>query len=177
MAEKSDNGMSKLLLDLRADLMQGRIEEEFSFASRTFRIHTLSDDETVWVYQYVTMASTLAMAASRRASTLAVAVSHIDGNPVESLFNLPTDPKLLGFLENSPEEKKSYFREKMYSFFSDLPDRVVVELFFFYEGLEKRREEVIQNLKGSSPQTTTLTSNSTSLPDVGAQIPGGSFAT
>ncbi len=165
--KKNTGGLSPLLQDLQADLLKGRIEDEFDFAGRKWRMATLSDGQLVWSYSYVTMASNLAMLTSRKAATLAAAISHIDGQPISTLFDLPDDQKLKEFLLNDEDELVSFYREKLYAFLSPLPDRVITELYMFFETLEKRREEVITNLKGPSKKISCLVSSSTSSPEVG----------
>lgn len=167
-------GLSPILKDLQADLLVGFIDDSLDFAQRRFRMHTLSDGELVWAHQYMTTASSMSLLSSRKSAVLAVAISHITPTgmlesgspeiPVEELFQLPGDPKLVEFLQNSPEERKGYFREKLYAFLSTLPDPMITELHTFYEKLAERREEVIKNLKKSSKETPSSHVSNTSSP-------------
>lgn len=166
-AKKNTGGMSPLLQDLQSDLLKGCIEDEILFAGRKFRVHTLSDGELIWSYSYVTMASNMAMLTSRKSATLAAAISHVDGQPISALFDLPEDEKLKAFLLNDSDELTSYYREKMYAFLSPLPDRVITELYLFYESLDARREEVIKGLKAPSKETSSSGSSNTSSPGAG----------
>jgi hypothetical protein len=180
MAENGKASLSTLLQDLKADLLQGRIEDTFEFAGRRFRLHTVNDSEALWRDQYVSMASNMAMLSSRKSATVAASISHINDQPISELFPLPTDEQLLGMLKNSPEEMRSYFRERMYEFMSQFDDVIITEFFQFYGKLEERRAEVIKNLKKSSRGTESSTSSSTSSPEDGpsaAPTHGSSFMT
>lgn len=176
---------SSLLQDLRADLMRGRIEDVYEFAGRRFRLHTLNDGEVVWRDQFISTASTLSLVSSQKACTVAAAISHINDQPTEALFDLPEDPQLKAFLQNNPEDRRSWLRERMFAFISEWPDVVVTDFFLFYKGLESRREEVIKNLKNLSKGTSSSTSNSTSSAADGppaavvrpTTTPGSSFDT
>lgn len=188
MAETGNgSGISPILLDLKQDLMKGFIEDTFEFAGKKFRMHTLSDGEVSWRDKYVSMASNMALISSLKAPTLSVAISHINDQPVATLWPLPGDQKLKEFMENNPEDSRDYFREKMYHYLEELPDAAVSELYRFYVSLDERRAKVIENLKNSSKGTKSSASSSTSSPVAGppaveeaaaaaAQTPGGSFS-
>ena len=178
-------GISPILQDLKSDLMRGFIEETFEFANKRFRMHTMSDGEVSWRDKYVSMASNMALISSLKAPTLAVVISHINDQPIETLFPLPTDEKLLAFMQNNPEDRRDYFREKLYHYLEEFPDIVVSELYRFYVSLDERRAQVIEQLKNSSKGTGSSQSSSTSSPVAGppaveaaqpTEIPGGSFS-
>ena len=184
-----DNGksskprLSSVLADLRSDLLKGRIEDEFVFAERKFRMHTLSDGEAIWRDMFVSTASNAALLSSMRSATVAASISHVNGVAVSDLFELPDDPKLVDFLRNSPEEQRSFYRERMHEYMSEFGDVIISEFFSFYKSLEERRKAVIEQLKNSSKETESSISSSTSsradgLPAAGAgkEIRGSSFS-
>lgn len=180
------NGKSKLsvlLQDLRADLLRGRIEDVFEFAGRKFRMHTLSDGESVWRDMYVSTASNVALLSSMKGATVAAAISHVDDVPVQELFSLPEDPKLVDYLKNSSDDLRNYYRERMHEFMLEFGDAIINEFHAFYRGLDERRREVIEQLKNSSKGTRTSESSSTSSPadgppaaPVAREIRGSSFS-
>jgi len=183
---KAGNGrpkLSQLLLDLKADLLRGRIEDDFVFAQRRFRMHTLTDGEALWRDKFVSMASNMALMSSRMSATVAASISHINDVPIHDLFEMPDDPKLVGFLKNSLEDREDFYRERMFEFMAQFDDNIVAEFHKFYTGLEGRRDEVIGQLKNSSKETSTSTSSSSSSPADGlpAAAPpetrGSSFGT
>lgn len=163
--------MSKLLVDLRTDLLQGRIEDTFTFAGRTWRLHTLNDGEAVWRDQYVSVASNMALLSSRKCATVAASITHIDDHPVSELFTVPNDPQIQGLLKNSAKDRADFYRERLFEYLSEFDDAIITQFFLFYSELEKRREGVIENLKGSSRGTTSSTSSSTSSPADGPSAP------
>lgn len=174
--------LSGVLADLRSDLLRGRIEDDFTFAERKFRMHTLSDGEAIWRDMFVSTASNAALLSSMRSATVAASISHINGIPLSDLFSLPPDPKLVEFLQNSPEEMRNFYRERMHEFMSEFGDVIIAEFYNFYKTLEERRKAVIENLKNSSRETDSSPSNNTSLavdglPAVAAatEIHGSSF--
>jgi hypothetical protein len=150
-----------VLLDLKSDLLKGRIEDTFEFAGRRFRLHTLSDGEALWRDQYVSMASNMALLSSRKSATVAAACSHVNDVPIAELFPLPQDPQLLGLIKNDAEEMRSYFRERLYEFLQQFDDAIITEFFTFYGKLEERRAEVITRLKAPSRETDSSTSSTT----------------
>ena len=163
----ADNGkLNPLLRDLRADLLKGRIEGTFEFAGRKFRMHTLSDEESVWRDSYVSMSSNMALISSRKCTTVAASISHIDDQSVDELFatSMPTDERLKGLLQNSEIDRRGFFRERVFEFLSQFDDGIVTEFFKFYNTLEERRNEVIKNLKNSSKGINTSPSSNTSSP-------------
>lgn len=153
--------LSQVLLDLKSDLLKGRIEDTFEFAGRRFRLHTLSDGEALWRDQYVSMASNMALLSSRKSATVAAACSHVNDVPIAELFPLPQDPQLLGLIKNDAEEMRSYFRERLYEFLQQFDDAIITEFFTFYGKLEERRAEVITRLKAPSRETDSSTSSTT----------------
>jgi len=160
--KKAPRPMSQVLLDLKSDLLKGRIEDTFEFAGRRFRMHTLSDGEALWRDQYISMASNMALLSSRKSATAAAAISHINDMPIGELFPLPEDEQLLGLLQNDPEEQRSYFRERLYEYLQQFDDTIITEFFKFYSELEERRAEVVSGLKAPSRKTASSTSNTTS---------------
>jgi len=164
--------LSPILLDLKADLLKGRIEDTFEFADRRFRLHTLSDGEALWRDQYVSMASNMALLSSRKSATVAAATSHVNETPISALFPLPQDEQLLGLIRNDPDEMKSYFRERFYEYLQQFDDAIITEFFQFYGKLEERRAEVITRLKASSRETDSSTSSSTSSVEDGLSSAG-----
>lgn len=183
MSENGNGKLSALMRDLRADLLKGRIEDEFEFAGRKFKMHTLSDGEAVWRDTYVSTASNVALLSSMKGATVAAAISHVDGIQTSDLFNLPEDSKLVDYLKNNSEDLRNYYRERMHEFMLEFGDVIVTEFFNFYRQLEERRKAIIEQLKNSSKGTSSSESSNTSSPadgppaaPVAIEIRGSSFS-
>lgn len=154
----SKNNLPQLLQDLAAEVDQGFIEDTFEINGHRYLMRLLSDGETSWKNRYIdAFASALAMISQRKAPTLAVGIRAINGIKVTDIFK-PTAN------EDSSEEAKKEVKdweqmgelkrqfaaaEKLVDYLSKRPAEFTTGLYDKWQELEKRRDEVMTNLKKS----------------------------
>ena len=147
----------KVLEDLASEIDEGFIEDTFEVGKHFYTMRLLTDGETNWKNRFIdAMSSALSMLSQRKAPTLAIAIRKIDHVSVEEIFK-PEKPA-----DDAEEsDKKAYdewnklskverqFRiaESLFNYLSERPAEFTTALYNKYSELEKRREEVIKNLK------------------------------
>jgi len=78
--------MASPLDDLKKLLVDGSITKDVEYEGHTYTFSSLNEEEDVWKDRFVQLDSPLAMATSKRAPTLAIALRKLDGIRVEDLF-------------------------------------------------------------------------------------------
>ncbi len=157
----SSSDMPQLLTDIASEVDRGFLEDTFTVQEHTYKLRLLSDGETNWKNRYIDgMTSALSILSQRRSATLAVACRAIDGHDVTQLF-APAAPgaddkegsdkekAYKTWMASTTIERQFLVAKKMYDYFSKRPVEFTAELYDHFTGLEKRREEVIKNVKKS----------------------------
>lgn len=133
------------LEDLYALIDQGKIEKDITIVrgpiTKVFRFRSLFDEDYNWRDRFVSIDTQLAMSASLRAPTLAIATVAIDGVPVDNLEGMadidPTLPQVIR--DVMVQDIKYVIAYNLYSkVYEKLPRDVVIELYNKYiEEVEK----------------------------------------
>jgi hypothetical protein len=87
--------MGSPLDDLKKLLVDGSITKDIEYEGHTYTFSSLNEEEDVWKDRFVQLDSPLAMATSKRAPTLAIALKKMDGIYVEDLFPDFNNPAIL----------------------------------------------------------------------------------
>ena len=87
--------MASPLDDLKKLLVDGSITKDIEYEGHIYTFSSLNEEEDVWKDRFVQLDSPLAMATSKRAPTLAIALRKLDGVCVEDLFPDFNNPAIL----------------------------------------------------------------------------------
>lgn len=165
--------MHKILQDLKNDLSQGYIEDTSKIMHRDWTLRTLNEGEEIWRDGYSQFGMSSAALSTKRLATLAIAIKAIDGVPVEELFPVSPQPEGEAASESEIEKRildslvrtdvgvtKFRAAEGMRVFLSEecTQPELLIELYRFYLSLEKRRQEVLGELKKSSGRMSPVIS-------------------
>lgn len=140
---------NKILEDLKNDLARGRREEEVTVFGRKFKLHTLNEDEESWADTYIRPTSTMAMISTKKAPTLAVAITEINGQPVTTLFEYPDDmpQEVKTMLDSNPIQRAYWVRSQMLQFLLEDGNRNFIDaLYNKYQDLVKARDEALAQI-------------------------------
>lgn len=140
---------NKILEDLKLDLLKGRREREVVALGRKFKMHTLNEDEESWADSYIRATSTMAILSTKKAPTVAAAISEVEGQPVAALFEYPDDmPKeVKDMLDKNPIQRSYWIREQMLMFLVEDSNRKFVNvLYSAYEEMLAERDEALSQI-------------------------------
>ena len=135
--------MASPLDDLKKLLVDGSITKDIEYEGHTYTFSSLTEEEDVWKDRFVQLDSPLAMATSKRAPTLAIALRKLDGTYVEDLFPDFNNPAILEsgikFLV-AQTLLDDYFRKMKRKHISALYGLYIIEI-------EKPEKEAIDEIK------------------------------
>jgi len=132
---------------------QKNIDINLGGKKTTFTFRSLYDEDYTWRDRYVSIDSQVAMAASLRAPTLAIATVAIDGVPVDEM------PELTEGIDTAPELARDFVNKNrkfivaynlLTKIYQKLPRNVIMELYDKYsEEVEKKTFITSTDVKNS----------------------------
>ena len=137
--------MASPLDDLKKLLVDGSITKDIEYEGHTYTFSSLNEEEDVWKDRFVQLDSPLAMATSKRAPTLAIALKKLDGIYVEDLFPDFNNPAIL-------ESGKKFLISQtlLDDYFRKMKREHISALYGLYiKGIEEPEKKAIDKIKNS----------------------------
>lgn len=153
------------LLQFVSEVKRGFLEKTYTVQGMAFTLRTPNDDAESWADGYVKQTNVFSFVSSRRAPRLACAIVSMDGVPTSDLFQKPDDMGADDWkqLNASPDKKYWIWSQLLLVLISDIPSPVLVELDKKYEELIKERDEAINKVLDTGPNSSTGTPGSESV--------------
>jgi hypothetical protein len=144
--------MKKDLLDqIRKEFFVGYTTVEVKLGGRAWSLKTLNDGEEVWRDSFTKAEGTVSFVTARRAPTVAVALTAIDGISVRDIFlddveKETPEVSVLQALGFASATERFLVARRVYGFLTELPPEVIDALYSEYLVLEAQRRDTVNEL-------------------------------
>jgi hypothetical protein len=144
--------MKKDLLDqIRKEFFVGYTMVEVKIGGRAWSLKTLNDGEEVWRDSFTKAEGTISFVTARRAPTVAVALTAIDGISVRDIFlddveKETPEVSVLQALGFASTTERFLVARRVYDFLTELPPEVIDVLYSEYLVLEAQRRDTVNEL-------------------------------
>ena len=119
---------------IKKTFWEGSESKEVVLAGKTWTLKSLNNSEQVFRDRFIPASATASFLSARKAPTVALAISHIDGVPVEEVFGDSDETKdevVTELLKTTglAKEKRFIIAERVLEFLNELPPEVVDTLY------------------------------------------------